>query len=116
MNGRWGNRWVEFDVVLDLRSDTAKKTEQLTPEGPKEYELAPDEEILCKVRAWVSSFDPGQMAGPPENCYPPEGGEVEEVEVIRRDTRRKVMNLSDENREIIEDIAVKRAQEVGDDC
>jgi len=35
-----------------------------------------DLEFEIEVDSW-SAFDPGRTSGPPENCYPPEGGEVE---------------------------------------
>src|SRR5574340_483077 len=37
--------------------------------------------VTYTVRAEVSPFIPGRVSGPPENCYPPEGGEVEVKEV-----------------------------------
>ena len=30
----------------------------------------------------LSPYDPGCTYGPPENCYPPEGGEIEDLDVI----------------------------------
>ena len=37
------------------------------------------------VEAYVSPYDPGRTWGPPENCYPPEGGEVEITSVKKGD-------------------------------
>lgn len=37
--------------------------------------------VLLTVEAELSPFDPGCTYGPPENCYPPEGGDVEELTV-----------------------------------
>jgi len=37
-----------------------------------------DMEFEVEVESW-SPFDPGINHGPPEDCYPPEGGEVEWV-------------------------------------
>jgi hypothetical protein len=36
------------------------------------------------IEADVSPYDPGCTYGPPENCYPPEGGEIDitEIELI----------------------------------
>lgn len=34
-------------------------------------------ELELIIEADVSPYDPGQTTGPPESCYPPEGGEVE---------------------------------------
>jgi len=39
-------------------------------------------EVLCKGDA--TPFDPGVVSGPPEHCYPPEGGEVEITEIFLR--------------------------------
>ena len=30
-----------------------------------------------------SPYDPGRCSGPPEDCYPPEGGELEDLKVYR---------------------------------
>lgn len=35
-----------------------------------------------EITATTSPFDPGCTYGPPENCYPPEGGEIEEIASI----------------------------------
>ena len=35
-----------------------------------------DMKFEVQVESW-SAFDPGINSGPPENCYPPEGGEIE---------------------------------------
>jgi hypothetical protein len=32
-------------------------------------------EIVCNVD--LTPYDPGQTSGPPERCYPPEGGDVD---------------------------------------
>ena len=38
-------------------------------------------EVEYTISADVSPFVPGQLSGPPENCYPDEGGECEDIEV-----------------------------------
>ena len=38
--------------------------------------------IDLEVSARITAYDPGCFSGPPERCYPPEGGEVEDLEVI----------------------------------
>lgn len=43
--------------------------------------------IEYTVKAEVSPYDPGRTSGPPEKCYPPEGGEVERKEVYYVDTK-----------------------------
>ncbi len=54
-----------------------------------EYEWEPDgedvEAIILDVNATITDYDPGVLSGPPENCYPPEGGEVEDLEVFFQD-------------------------------
>ena len=44
-----------------------------TPDDP-ENELR---EVHVEADVKVSNYDPGCTSGPPESCYPPEGGEVE---------------------------------------
>ncbi len=34
-----------------------------------------------KVTANVTPYDPGRTWGDPEKCYPPEGGDIEDLEV-----------------------------------
>ena len=35
-----------------------------------------------RARGTVTPYDPGRCSGPPEDCYPPEGGEVEIDSII----------------------------------
>ena len=42
-------------------------------------------EIKIEVKFNATPFDPGVTYGPPENCYPPEGGEVEILSVLYND-------------------------------
>lgn len=58
-----------------------------------------DDEIELEVEYSVSPYDPGCTYGPPENCYPPEGGEVEELSAFRDG---KPFPLTDAEREQIE--------------
>lgn len=46
-----------------------------------EVEVAPDEyvEHTAHVEYQCSPYDPGRSVGPPERCYPPEGGVPEVV-------------------------------------
>jgi len=37
------------------------------------------------VEATVSPYDPGRRSGPPEDCYPPEGGEIEDLSISKED-------------------------------
>jgi len=44
----------------------------------------------------TTPYDPGNVCGPPENCYPPEGGEVEDLEITAES-----VTLADEDGEPI---------------
>lgn len=46
-----------------------------------------DDETEVTVEYTISPYDPGVSSGPPEICYPPEGGEVEIVGVNDADGR-----------------------------
>lgn len=41
-----------------------------------------DDETEVTVEYSITPYDPGRTSGPPEICYPPEGGEVEIVKVF----------------------------------
>lgn len=36
-----------------------------------------DAHLTLRVEGTATPYDPGRTSGPPEDCYPPEGGEVE---------------------------------------
>lgn len=38
-------------------------------------------EVMATVQFTTTPYDPGVSSGPAEKCYPPEGGEIEDVEV-----------------------------------
>lgn len=38
-----------------------------------------DQEIELEIDYDINPFDPGSTSGPPEHCYPPEGGDVTDV-------------------------------------
>lgn len=42
-----------------------------------------DNETVYRVTCYLTPYDPGRTYGPPEKCYPPEGGEceIEKVEL-----------------------------------
>lgn len=50
-------------------------------DGPNGEEI----EHEVEVRGTVTPFVPAKISGPPENCYPAEGGEVEDIEVVSVD-------------------------------
>lgn len=39
-------------------------------------------DLEWEVELTISNYDPGVISRLPENCYPPEGGELEDVELI----------------------------------
>ena len=43
-------------------------------------------EHVVEVEAYCSPYDPGRISGPPEHCYPPEGGECEEIKITDSET------------------------------
>lgn len=45
-----------------------------------------EEERDVTVTADISAYDPGKLYGPPETCYPAEGGTAELVSVIDDET------------------------------
>lgn len=45
-------------------------------------DLERDDETEVTVEYKISAFDPGVCSGPAEDCYPPEGGEVEIIKVF----------------------------------
>jgi hypothetical protein len=58
---------------------------------------------LVRVTGW-DAYDPGRASGPPESCYPPEGGEGE-WEILDRNGRPApwlTRKLTDDDRERID--------------
>lgn len=41
-----------------------------------------DNGVEVTVIYTINPFDPGVVSGPPENCYPPEGGDAEVLRVL----------------------------------
>lgn len=65
-------------------------------------------EIEIEVEFDATSYDPGVTSGPPENCYPPEGGEVE-IQAITYNS--KPIELSDaDEKKIQEELEQKVAK------
>ena len=52
---------------------------KVTLEWP--IELPDGTEVLYDIECDVTPYDPGVCFGPPERCYPPEGGEVEILKI-----------------------------------
>jgi hypothetical protein len=55
-----------------------------------------DNETEVTVEYTITPYDPGNTYGPAENCYPPEGGEVEIVKVFS-DTDPDIKWTNDED-------------------
>lgn len=49
------------------------------------YRETEDGEVELTVTYTITAYDSGVSWGPPERCYPPEGGEVEIVSVTDED-------------------------------
>ena len=50
-----------------------------------DWTVEPDDAdpFVVELTFTISPYDPGVRSGPPEDCYPPEGGEVEILSVLR---------------------------------
>lgn len=65
-------------------------------------------EIAVEVEFDATPYDPGVCSGPPEACYPPEGGEVEITQITYND---KPIALSEaDEKKIQEEIEQKVAE------
>lgn len=42
-----------------------------------------EEEIELEIDYDINPYDPGVTSGPPEHCYPPEGGDVHDLTATR---------------------------------
>ena len=59
-----------------------------------------DDEIELTIEYSVAPYYPAQTYGPPENCHPAEGGEIEDMTVT--DANGEPIELTDQEREKIE--------------
>lgn len=62
-----------------------------------------DAEVELTIQANVSPLVPGKLFGPPEKCYPDEGGEVE-IESIMHQGKPWTGELTDKERAAIDDL------------
>lgn len=67
--------------------------------GGTEFRFDPEgvEEIEVEVSANVSPVIPAKISGPPEDCYPEEGGEVGDIEA-EVDGKRFILTVIEEGR------------------
>ena len=59
-----------------------------------------------RIFATLSAYDPGCTYGPPENCYPPEGGELEQIDDI------DLIRFESDYGETFEGMSPERVEEV----
>ena len=72
--------------------------------------IGDEEDVEVNVECSVSAFRPGKYSGLPENCYPDEGGEVEDVKVTL-DGKDITDTLSKEAMEHVERVAFEIAED-----
>lgn len=79
------------DVVLYCEPESEEKPEL------KALDQYADKngEVELHFECSVSPYDPGRSSGPPESCYPPEGGEVEDIETSVMNRDKKLVKLDD---------------------
>lgn len=73
-----------------------------------------EEEVILTIRGNVSPYVPAKTWGPPENCYPAEGGEAE-IEVVLLNGKPWDGELTDEERERAEEALQEKAADDGYD-
>jgi len=73
-----------------------------------------EEELELTVRGTVSKFIPGRFFGPPENCYPDEGGEAE-IEAILLNGKPWTGELTPKEKQAVEELLIEEAANDGPD-
>ena len=71
-------------------------------------------EIRVEVEYNATPYDPGVTRGPPESCYPPEGGEVEITEATYNE--QKIQLTDADEKLVMDEIQEKIAKEGNDYC
>ena len=72
-----------------------------------------DEDVEVTVEYTATPYVPAQTYGPPENCYPAEGGDIEIVSVTGPDGKK--LELSAENEDRLMDYLYESHEEDVDD-
>jgi len=72
-----------------------------------------EDELELDIDGNVTSYDPGRLSGPPEDCYPPEGGEAE-IESVTLDGKRWDGTLTKEELDAVEEQLREAAQDAYD--
>jgi len=65
-------------------------------------QLPDEEDVEVVVTFTATPYVPAQVSGPPENCYPAEGGEIEIEEVVREDSGDLVVLSASEEQRLID--------------
>lgn len=68
-------------------------------------------ELTFTIEADVSKYNPGRTYGPPELCYPPEGGEVDITGVRLTDVRYQSGEMTDELKRMFEKACMRLINE-----
>ncbi len=78
-------------------------------------------EVELRFECNLTPYDPGRSDGPPEHCYPPEGGEVEILSVCMVRGKTEIALLADCATELeeyfqeqVEELAIQLAADADD--
>lgn len=72
-----------------------------------------DDEIELTVEYSLAPYDPGVSWGPPEDCYPPEGGDVEDMAIT---LDGDPFEVTAQEADAIEAHILQHHEDDGDDC
>lgn len=83
------NKTVEVLLYCEPAEETKPELKALDQYADKNGEV--ELHFVCSV----SPYDPGRLSGPPESSYPPEGGEVEDIETTVLGRDGKLVKIDD---------------------
>lgn len=66
------------------------------------YRESDEQTVEVTIRYDIEPYVPGRISGPPEDCYPPEGGGVTDLIAFKPGTE-EVIELTDEVRKEVSD-------------